>query len=230
MISIAQNLRAVRDKISQASRRVGRDPQEVTLVAVTKTWGADVVRQAIDAGQRVFGENYIQEAKEKIDDIGHNEISWHFIGHLQSNKAKIAASRFDVIETVDSLKLAGELDRCARIDNRKLNVLIQINVGGELQKSGFDPVEFKSLILDINMLESLQVTGLMTMPPFLPPEEVRPYFIQLRQLRDELNAEMPELNLTELSMGLSDDYEVAVEEGATIVRVGTAIFGERTSR
>ncbi len=208
--------------------KAGRDPEQVRLVAVSKTMPASDVREAIDAGQTVFGENYIQDAETKIKEIGTEGVTWHFIGHLQSNKAKVAAAHFDMVETVHSLKLGKELGKRAKALGKTLNVLAQINVGGEQQKAGVDPEAAEALVRSLLEVEGIRLKGLMTMPPFLSPEEVRPYFKRLRTLRDELVTKgIPKESLKELSMGMSGDFEVAIEEGATLVRVGTAIFGPR---
>ena len=197
-------------------------------MAVSKKKDAGLVRAAIDAGQTVFGENYMQEARQKVEEIGPDIARWHFIGHLQSNKAKYAARLFDTVETVDDIGLARELDRRAKAAGRTLDVLVQVNVGRELQKSGADVEKTEALLREMAPLEALRVRGLMTMPPLLPPEEVRPYFRNLRGLRDRLREqETPGIGLDDLSMGMTGDFEVAIEEGATIVRIGTAIFGPR---
>jgi pyridoxal phosphate enzyme (YggS family) len=227
-MTIAARLAEVRARIAAAAGRSGRGPETITLVAVTKTFGPDEVREAIAAGQRDFGENYVQEAGGKIEAVGKGDARWHFIGHLQTNKAKTAARLFDVIETVDSLDLARELDKRAAAEGRTLDALVQVNVAGEEQKAGIAPDRVETLLRAIGGLSALRVRGLMTMPPFLPPEEVRPYFRALRDLRDRLVARaIPGISLDALSMGMSGDFEAAIEEGATIVRVGTAIFGSR---
>ncbi len=226
MGQVAENLAIVRERIAVACRRAGRDPAEVKLVAVTKTHPAETIAQAVAAGADRLGENYIQEAAQKVAQVG-GAPQWHFIGHLQSNKAKQAVELFDVIETVDRLKLGRELDkRCQAAGRDGLDVLVQVNVSGEESKSGSSPDEAPKLIDDLAALPRLRVRGLMTMPPwFDDPEDARPYFIRLRELRDRLAAGRP--GLDELSMGMSGDFEVAIAEGATIVRVGTAIFGGR---
>jgi pyridoxal phosphate enzyme (YggS family) len=231
METIRHNLTTINTRLEHAANRAGRDPREIKLVAVSKRIGRESIQAAADCGQLSFGENYIQEARDKIPFLA-KDLSWHFIGHLQSNKARIAAELFDVVETVDSLKLATALNKHLTDLRKTLSVLIQINLGGEQQKSGVPPAEAEKLIQDIhNRLPMLQVTGLMTMPPFFTdPESVRPYFRQLRQTLDELTAKKlfgPHTR-PELSMGMSGDFEVAIEEGATIIRIGTAIFGPRT--
>jgi PLP dependent protein len=227
-MTIADALAHIRERINQAELRCGRQPDEVRLVAVSKTVPTEAIQEAISAGAALFGENYIQEAREKIALTG-GAVEWHFIGHLQSNKAKYAVELFSLIHSVDRLSLAEELNREAAKKNRILPVLIQVNISGEETKSGIDPAGIRQLIQQAAQLPNLSVRGLMTMPPwFENPEEARPYFIALRKLRDELaNEKIPNVSLTELSMGMSGDFEVAIEEGATLVRVGTAIFGER---
>ncbi|MFU8818253.1 MAG: YggS family pyridoxal phosphate-dependent enzyme [Desulfurivibrio sp.] len=231
MGEIEENLAAVRARIAAAAERAGRDPATVRLVAVSKRVPAERLRQAIAAGQRLFGENYLQEAQEKIAEFDPaGELAWHFIGHLQSNKAKVAAESFSMVETVDRLKLATLLDRHAAAAGRILSVLVQVNVGGERQKSGVTPEQTAELLREMARLPALRVAGLMTMPPWsAEAEESRPHFRRLRQLAEELAGRglLGRHGAVELSMGMSGDFEVAVEEGATLVRVGTAIFGPR---
>lgn len=229
MDTIKENLATINARLVHAAKRAGRDPREIKLVAVSKKIGRDRIQAAIDCGQLSFGENYIQEARDKIPTLAKN-LSWHFIGHLQSNKARFAAELFDVIETVDSLKLATALNKHLTDLRKNLSILIQINIGGEHQKSGVPPAEAEKLLRVINRLPMLQVTGLMAMPPFFSdPESVRPYFRQLRQTAEELTVKklFGPYSRPELSMGMSGDFEVAIEEGATIIRIGTAIFGPR---
>lgn len=226
MTQIAQNLAEVRNAITEACRRAGRDPGEVRLVAVSKTVDLDRIRAAIDAGQNLFGENYLQEAKDKIDILG-RQVGWHLVGHLQTNKAKPAVELFDLIHGVDRGKLARALDSAAARLGKVQDVLIQVNQGGEATKSGVAPEAAPALLKEVAGLPHLRVLGLMSMPPWFPdPEAARPYFRALRELRDHLRG-LTGLPLTELSMGMSGDFAVAVEEGATLVRVGTAIFGSR---
>jgi pyridoxal phosphate enzyme (YggS family) len=225
MNRIAKNLEEVRRRIAAAARRAGRDAAAVKLVAVSKTVDAGRIKEAWDAGQQIFGENYLQEARAKIAALGPGP-AWHFIGHLQSNKAKAAVELFGLIHGVDSLKLAQALEKAAGRQQKVQEILLQVNLAGEESKSGTAPEAAAALLQEIAHLPHLRVVGLMTMPPFLEPEEVRPYFRALRELRDRL--EQLHLGpLPELSMGMSGDYEAAVEEGATLVRVGTAIFGKR---
>jgi len=226
MTQVAQNLEEVRAAIATACRKAGRNPAEVRLVAVSKTVNAERVRQAIAAGQDLFGENYLQEAKDKIAVLG-RQVSWHLVGHLQTKKAKPAVELFDLIHAVDRLKLARALSAAAAASNKVQDILIQVNQAGEDTKSGVAPEAAADLLREVARLPHLRVMGLMTMPPwFADPEAARPYFKALRELRDRLRDESG-LPLTELSMGMSGDFAVAVEEGATLVRVGTAIFGHR---
>lgn len=225
---IAQNLAGVRRRIASACARVGRDPSEVTLVAVTKTHPPAVVQAAAACGLRVFGENRVQEAKAKIPECpGH--LSWHLVGHLQTNKVRDAVVLFEMIQSVDSLRLALELQRRAEQAGRRLAVLLEVNVAGEASKFGYTPERLLAELGDLNALSRLEIQGLMTVPPWsADPERVRPWFRQLRELKaaceDRLGVRLPHL-----SMGMSGDFEVAVEEGATMVRLGTALFGPRVS-
>jgi hypothetical protein len=222
---IAQNLEEVRRRINAAAQRAGRDPAAVRLLAVSKTMPVELIHQAVAAGQRLFGENYLQEARPKIEALG-QAADWHFIGHLQSKKAKAVVDLFELIHGVDRLKLAHALDAAAVQMGKVQDILIQVNLAGEATKSGVAPEAAPELLREISRLPHLRLMGLMTMPPFLAPEAVRPYFRALRQLRDRLT-DLSGHPLPELSMGMSGDFEVAIEEGATLVRVGTAIFGSR---
>ena len=226
---ITRNLKAVQQRIAETCTRCGRDPGTVRLVCVTKTMSADTVRLAIQAGAVLFGENYIQEAREKCGTLSEYLVFWHFIGHLQTNKAKYAVKLFDLIHTVDSLRLATELDREARKFVKVQKILIQVNIGKEVSKSGIDAESAETLIRSLAAFPHLLVRGLMVIPPFFDePERVRPYFRGLRELRDSLNKRnIAGISLDELSMGMTGDFEAAIEEGATMVRIGTAIFGER---
>lgn len=228
---IAENINRIKQRMAAAAARSGRNPESIRLMAVSKTVEPERIRQAIDAGMTLFGENYVQEAREKIPDIGH-DVQWHMIGHLQTNKAKYVVSLFDWIHSVDRLELAEELDRRAGRHSRKLNVLIEVNVSGEASKSGAEPTQIIELARLISVLPNLSIQGLMTMPPYSDdPEQSRPHFIALRKLRDDIeSACIPGVAMNELSMGMTDDFEVAIEEGATIIRVGRAIFGERINR
>jgi pyridoxal phosphate enzyme (YggS family) len=222
-VDVADNLRGIRERIAAAAKRAGRDPAEVTLVAVSKVHPPEAIRAAHAAGQRVFGENYVQELVGKaraLEDL--EDVSFHFIGHLQRNKAKDVVQLNVVVETVDSVRLADALAKRAAAAGKCLSVMVQVNVGGEAQKSGCAPSEVASVVKTVREHESLELLGLMTIPPLTEAaEESRPFFAALRELRD---AHTPGLAL---SMGMSHDFEVAIEEGATHVRVGTAIFGPR---
>jgi len=231
-MSIAQNINRVRERIGEAAARVRRDPGSVTLMAVSKTVEPERVRQAMEAGIRVFGENRVQEFAEKFRDPGSRRgAEWRLIGHLQTNKAGKAVEIFDAIDSVDSLRLAEKLDRAAAAVSKILPVLIEINAGGEESKSGvpLDSPQLEELLRGMEKLEHLQVRGLMAVPPLTPSSEgARPYFRLLRDLRDSIAArKLPRIQMDTLSLGMSHDFEVAIEEGSTCVRVGTAIFGER---
>jgi len=225
---LASRLAEVRARVDRAAERSGRLPGAVTLVAVSKTVAAELVAAAAAAGQRVFGENRVQEALGKAEACGPG-IAWHLIGHLQRNKARAAVRLFDVVESLDSPGLAAELDRRAGEEGKRLRVLVQVKLAEEATKSGVPHREAPSLIEAVSGLPHLELAGLMTIPP--PPgnpEDSRPWFASLRGMRDRWDgAYCPCGTLRELSMGMSDDYEVAIEEGATIIRVGSAIFGER---
>jgi pyridoxal phosphate enzyme (YggS family) len=232
-MSISENLAEVRERIHQAARSAGRSSEEIALMAVSKTQPAERIRDAYSAGQRLFGENRVQEFLGKIDALRDlHDAEWHMIGHLQSNKAAKTAELFRAVDSVDSLKLAERLDPAARALGRKLDVLVEINVGGEAAKSGVAPDsrELEDLLLGAPRLGALVFRGLMTVPPFTDdPQSARPYFRKLRQLREAIAARrLPSVAMDELSMGMSHDFEVAIEEGSTCVRVGTAIFGTRS--
>lgn len=226
---ISDRVAAVRQRIAQAARRGGRPPGRIRLVAVAKTQPVSAVRTMVMAGASIIGENYIQEAREKYDALTDLPVEWHFIGHLQSNKAKYAVRMFELIHTVDSLRLAEELDRQARKNCKVQKILLQVNVSGETTKSGVEPERAEKLVRDIATFPNLAIRGLMTLPPFFDaPHLVRPYFAKLRQLGESIAAQNIEnVVMEELSMGMTGDFEVAVEEGATLVRIGTALFGER---
>ena len=226
MGSIAENLEAVRGQIAAACERAGRAAEAVRLLAVSKTYGPEAVRAAAAAGQRLFGENRVQEAAAKIPECP-GRLEWHLIGHLQSNKAAAAARLFDGVHSVDSAKLLKALDREAGAAGRRLQVLVQVNVSGERSKSGLAPEAVAEVLAAGNRLRNVEIRGLMTIPPLAEdPETARPYFRRLRGLRDEWAAATG-LELAELSMGMTHDLAVAIEEGATFVRVGTGIFGAR---
>jgi len=228
MSTVRDNVKRTRKDIEKAALKSGRRASDVRLMAVTKTVDDDRVMEAIEAGVDIIGENYVQEARRKIEKMG-KTLEWHMIGHLQSNKAKYAVRLFDMIHSVDRLNLAKELDKRSGIVGRIIRILIEVNVSGEETKDGVGSEDAISLVREVSALENLSIQGLMTMPPwFDDPEDARPYFFSLRELRDSIIEEnIPNIEMSELSMGMSGDYEVAVEEGATIVRVGRAIFGER---
>jgi pyridoxal phosphate enzyme (YggS family) len=220
-MSIAENIEALRDRIGAAAERAGRDPAGVRLIGASKSVPPVAVAEAIDAGLHDFGENFLQEAEQRIDALGvrAGEATWHFIGHLQTNKVAAALQRFDILQSVDSLRLAQQVSRRATQPKR---ILLEVNVAGETSKFGFAPGDLAEAVAQIRQLPNLDLAGLMTIAPATPdPEAVRPVFRMLKQLALEHG-------LAELSMGMTDDFEVAIEEGATMVRVGRAIFGERT--
>jgi pyridoxal phosphate enzyme (YggS family) len=227
---VKDRLKAVSQRIFDAAKHGGRDPQDVRLVAVTKTVPVELIIQALDAGVTRIGENYIQEAGDKFQALYREALSWHFIGHLQSNKAKYAVRIFDLIHSVDSFKLAQEIDKQAAKLGKIQKILIQVNISREPTKSGIDEQQAVDLARQIAPLAHTAICGLMTMPPFFnAPEKARPYFRRLRQLAERIAAEnIPNVSMQELSMGMTGDFEVAIAEGATLVRIGTAIFGERT--
>ena len=230
-MSIAENLSAIRAKIAAAARRAGRDPAAVRLVAVSKTKAAAAVDEAARAGQRLFGENYVQEFAAKAREV-REEVEWHFIGHLQSNKVKYLAGLVTMIHSVDRLSLAEEIDRQWGKLGAVCDILVQVNIAGEATKSGTSAEALIELVRAVAALPHLRVRGLMTMPPFFDdPEGARPYFRELKHLAGIVAAAgIPSVSMAELSMGMSGDFEAAVEEGATLVRVGTALFGEREYR
>ena len=219
---IVDNLKRIHQRIA-AAERAGRDPSEIKLVAVSKMHPVEVLREAISAGATVFGENKVKEAEGKIHELGRDSVEWHLIGHLQSNKVRKAVQLFDVIHSVDSLELARRLERVCEEENReRLSVLVQVDLAGEETKSGATEQELNDIAEYLTTCKHLTFDGLMVLPPlFDDPEATRPYFQKLRELRDEI------VRGGELSMGMSHDFEIAIEEGATIVRVGTAIFGQR---
>ncbi len=229
MLTMNQRVTQIQERIRQAAVLCGRNPDSIQLVAVTKTVPPATIRQAMDAGLRIFGESYLQEAAAKINAIADNRLSWHFIGHLQSNKAKFAVCCFDLIHSVDSASLAEALNRQAGRIHKIQNVLVQVNISGESTKSGTSIKETAALVYAIREMKNLSVKGLMTIPPFFDqPEKARPYFKALADLKEEIQKQSRSGNeMTELSMGMTGDFEVAIEEGATLVRIGTAIFGER---
>ncbi len=220
---LADNLKDIRRRIAEASVRAGRDPSEIKLVAVSKTHPASTLREAMAAGVTVFGENRVQEGEGKIVELGRDVAEWHLIGHLQSNKARKAVQLFDVIHSVDSVELAERLERiCIDEGREELPVFVQVDLAGEETKSGIPECDLPRLVAYLKSCKCLRFDGLMLLPPFFDdPHATRPYFKRLRALRDKI------IPGGELSMGMSHDFEVAIEEGATIVRVGTAIFGAR---
>lgn len=229
VLTLEEKIKQINDRIGEAARSCGRDPETVKLVAVSKTIPADRVLTAIQAGVTDLGENYIQESREKFNTLATHPVTWHFIGHLQSNKAKYAVRMFDLIHTVDKLKLAREIDKNAGKIDKIQDVLVQVNISEEATKSGVSEEGTLELVQEISRLPNLSLKGLMTMPPFFDqPEKARPYFKALVRLRDRiLEQEIPNISLDELSMGMTGDFETAIQEGATLVRIGTAIFGER---
>ena len=236
VLSIRENYQYTLDQIATAARKSSRDPKDIKLVVVTKSQPVEVARAAIEAGVRILGENYPEEGVTKIQSLaGQSGVEWHMIGHVQSRKARLVAEHFALLHSLDSLKLANRLDRFAAEHNRILPVLLEFNVGGEETKSGWDASdksmwdEFSPDVQSILDLPNLRVHGLMTMPPLgTDPEDSRRFFQHLRLLRDHLASYFPDADWSELSMGTSADYTVAVEEGATLVRVGTAIVGARS--
>jgi pyridoxal phosphate enzyme (YggS family) len=227
--TIADRLTAIRRRIVAAAEKAGRDPSSVSLIAVSKTFPIDAVREAYDAGQRDFGENRVQEALQKIAQSADLEIRWHLLGHLQANKARKAAAAFAAIQSVDSVDVLERLDRAANEAGTRPELLIQVDLAGERTKFGAPPHDVPRLLDAASRCQAARLVGLMTLPPAPDdPEDARPWFRQLRVLRDKWIGEgYPEAMLRELSMGMSADFEVAVQEGATIVRVGTALFGSR---
>ena len=221
----------VRERIARAAERAGRSADDITLIAVSKTFDSATVQQAVDAGARDLGENRVQEAIAKVG-VVQGEARWHLIGHLQSNKARQAVEAFDVIHTIDSNQLADRLDRIAGDVGRRPSVLVQVDLAHEPTKSGVDESELPAIVEALESASHLEFRGLMTLPPFFDsPEQTRPYFRKLREILEGLNRNRSaEKRLTELSMGMTNDFEVAIEEGATMVRVGTAIFGVRQQR
>ena len=236
--SIRERYLSTLDQIAKAAHKSGRNPEDIRLVVVTKSQPLEIVQAAIEAGARILGENYPEEGVMKIQSLsGQSGVEWHMIGHVQSRKAKLVADHFALLHSLDSLKLAQRLDRFAAEANRTLPVLLEFNVGGEESKSGWnasDEAAWSTFLPDVNALfdlPHLRVRGLMTMPPLeADPQEARRFFQRLRQLRDHLAEQFPQADWRELSMGTSADYAVAVEEGATLVRVGTAIVGARKNK
>jgi pyridoxal phosphate enzyme (YggS family) len=228
--TVVERLADVRNRIEAAALRSSRSPDQITLISISKTHPAEVIRAGLDLGLTDFGENRVQEADGKISKLGRKAARWHLVGHLQANKARRAVSLFDVIHSLDSVALAERLERlCLEEGREELPVLIQVDLGGEETKTGIDPRKLPELLDALGDCQKLRLVGLMTLPPFFEnPDCARPYFKTLRELRDELQVQGRfGKNQGELSMGMSHDFEIAIEEGATMVRVGTAIFGER---
>ena len=228
MVDVAANYRKILDSIADATAKSRRDPGQVRLLAATKSQSIELIRAAVDAGITLFGENYVREAAGKKPLIS-EPIEWHLIGHLQRNKVKAAVDLFDVCESLDNLTLARELDKEGQKRNKVIRAFVEVNLGGEESKSGVNESEAAFLVQQVASLSHLRVEGLMSVPPYRQdPEEVRPYFRKLRLLQEKLGEiRSPRLELRELSMGMSHDYKVAIEEGASIVRIGTALFGAR---
>jgi pyridoxal phosphate enzyme (YggS family) len=225
--ALRARLNGVRERIARAAGRAGRDPSSISLVAVSKTFSSDYIRAAADAGQRDFGENKVQEALQKIEQLGDLPLTWHLVGHLQSNKARKAAAYFHLIHSVDDAKLVERLDEAAA--GRVLQLLVQVDLAGETTKHGAPPGEVPDILSGSARCRSARVVGLMVLPPAVEnPDQARPYFAKLRNIRDDLiRRGVDPSMLTHLSMGMSHDFEIAIEEGSTLVRVGSAIFGAR---
>lgn len=227
-VSLFSNLKQIRAQIDAATREAGRDPSSVRLVAVSKTKPAAMVDEAAQSGQQIFGENYVQELVSKVAEVS-SPVEWHFIGHLQSNKVKQIAGLVSMIHSVDRLSLAEEIDRQWGRLNSTCNILVQVNVSGEATKSGTTSEQATELVRQVSLLHNVRICGLMTMPPFFDdPEGARPYFHELKLLSDNIESlAIPNVSMKELSMGMSGDFKIAIAEGATLVRIGSAIFGSR---
>jgi len=227
-LSVAENIEKIRKRVERAARHAGRDPEGITIVAVTKTVDVERIQEAVSAGITLLGENRVQEAGDKIRRMG-KSVQWHMIGHLQTNKAREAADLFDMVHSVDSLRAADALNEEAGKLGKPLPVLVQVNISGEKSKSGVNAEETMTLIQSMAGMGNLKVQGLMTLPPYdEDPEKFRWVFRRLREMRDRIHQTgIPGVRMTHLSMGMSHDFETAVEEGATLIRIGTAIFGER---
>lgn len=226
---ISDNLQKIRKQIDETAKRCNRDPLDIQLLAVSKRMGIEKIAEAHQHGQLLFGENYVQEAGEKIEQLD-KSISWHFIGHLQSNKAKQVTQLFQMIETVDRFKIAQALNKHAGALDKTLDILVQVNIGRERQKSGIDPDNAQQFLDKLGALENLRVRGLMTMPPYASdPEQTRPHFRTLKKMKDRFQDQgyFADNAPVTLSMGMSNDFTVAIEEGSTLVRIGTALFGPR---
>jgi hypothetical protein len=228
VMDVAANYRKVLERIGEAAAKCGRDPAEIRILAASKSQDVSRIRAAIEAGIRLFGENYVQEAREKREVI-EEPVEWHMIGHLQRNKVNLALEFFDLIESLDGLELAKALDKQGKKLGKVVRTFVEINLGGEQTKSGIAQDKVPSLLQEVGSLSHVQVDGLMTMPPFTEKaEEARPYFRALREMKERFSGlKIPHVDLRELSMGMTHDYLVAIEEGATLIRIGTAIFGPR---
>ena len=228
---IPGNLTQVKRRIIEAAKRVGRDSSDIRLLAVSKEQNDVTVAEGVHAGMTLFGENKIQEARSKIEVLGRDGIEWHFIGRLQKNKVKFIFDLFDLVHSVDSLALAEAIHKKAQTLGSCMPILLQVNISGEKSKLGIDPLKLPKEIQEFAKLEGVKISGLMTIPPLdRNPENSRPYYARLRQLRNTCsNLNIRQINLDELSMGMSNDYEIAIEEGATLVRVGTGLFGQKPS-
>jgi pyridoxal phosphate enzyme (YggS family) len=227
--SIASSLAEIRERMAQAVARVGRAPGDVTLVAVSKTFPPEAIRSAYELGLRHFGENRVQEWESKRSALADLDATFHLVGHLQSNKARRATEIFDRVDSLDSVALAQKLDAAAASQEKRLDVLVEVHLGGEDTKSGVEESELLALTENVGQLQNLQLLGFMTIPPYCEnSEDVRPYFRKLRELRDRLREQLG-IPLDVLSMGMSHDFEIAIEEGATEIRIGTALFGERNT-
>jgi pyridoxal phosphate enzyme (YggS family) len=228
--NIESNIRYVQDRMAASAAAAGRAYEDVSLLAISKTFPVDAISQAVAAGLNKFGENRVQEAENKIPRFRENtELEWHLVGHLQSNKSRLAAELFDVIHSIDSIRLAEKLNEACLNIGKKLSLFLQVDLGKEKTKFGIDPDRLPEIIEAVSRFERLRLDGLMTLPPYYEdPEKTRPYFVRLRNLRDALETSRPGcLGRQQLSMGMSHDFEVAIQEGSTIVRIGTSIFGLR---
>ena len=229
MVSVADNLARVREQLAEAAAKNGRDPGEIELVAITKTHSAEKVREAVEGGQTLFGESRVQEARAKIPELSSN-IRWHLVGHLQKNKVRQALPLFEMIHSVDSLALAQDINRIAEEEGLYPRVLLEVNVAGEASKFGFAPDDLREQMEALLALPRLSIEGLMCIPPLaVESEDSRKFFVEVRELRDSLEKEF-NMKLPQLSMGMTQDFPIGIEEGATLVRVGTAIFGERSKK
>ncbi|MCW7753715.1 YggS family pyridoxal phosphate-dependent enzyme [Desulfobotulus sp. H1] len=231
-MNTSQRLANILQRMSDCCRRCGRESQPVSLVAVSKTKTESQIREASEAGQQVFGENYVQELVAKSENLKELALSWHFIGHLQRNKARLVVQHCELIHSIDSLRLADEINRQADRQNKVQGILLQIHMGGEETKNGILPEALPELLQKTASMPNLSVQGLMTIPPPAEhPEDNRPHFRHLRELMNACNQQaILNYPMTTLSMGMSDDFEVAIEEGATLIRIGTAVFGPRTPK